>query len=256
MRKRSKYKVCAQLGYNGRIRRWYGKKRKWEKGKLFRKSDNGSGVAVINPGKSVSNEDRRKGKSRKRGRIRIKDEYRNVLRRRKGRKRRYGGRKIDRYNRYRKEQRKERKRKKKGKDRGRRKGEREGNVKKDESRLSKVEIRADIRRWRSGRVKSVQISRDLISHGKIKRLNKRGEEEGRVKWKGKRRKPGEGREVEKETWKKRKEGGKGRIGVKEYEKQAGKYREVDYVAGRRYVYRRPRSGEVVRPKGRKLTRKV
>lgn len=268
MTKRRKYKVCGRLGYNGRMRAWFGKKRKWQKAKLFREGNSNeakgklrgsNGVQVVNPGRSVSNEERRKGKGEKRGgksRVRMKDEYRSILMRRKGRQRRYGGVKMEKFREDRKKQRRSLKESKKRGDRERRKGRRKGNLEAKASRLSKVETRVDVRRWRSGRVPTLQMGRDLIEHGKIQRVNEEGEKVGKVKWQGKRRNPGEGREVERETWKTRKGKAKAVLEVEEYEKQAGKYMEVDYVTGRRYMYRRPKSGEVVRPKGRKLSRRV
>jgi len=258
MRKRSKYKVCGRLGYNPRMRAWFAKKRKWEKAKLFRKGkgNDGKGRKIVNPGKGVRNEERRKGQGEKRGRVRMKDQYRSILRRRKGRQRRYGGVKMDQYREYRKKQRRVWKKNKIERDRGRRKGRVGGRRRGKISRLSKVESRVDVRRWRSGRVPTLQMGRDRLEHGKVRLLNKEGEREGKVKWKGKRRKPGQGRERERETWKKRKGRGKAVLEVEEYEKEAGKYMEVDYVTGTRYMHRRPLSGEVVMPKGMNRSRRV
>jgi len=265
MRNRSKYKVCGRLGYNAKMRAWFGKKRKWQKRKVFREGNQGEGkgkdrvsVQTVNPGRGVRNEERRKGKGEKRGktRVRMKDEYRSILRRRKGRQRRYGGVKMDQFRKYREKQRGKYKRRKNRRDRKRRKGRREGKQRGKESRLSQVETRVDVRRWRSGRVPTLERGRDRIEHGKVLEVNGEGEVVGKVKWQGKRRRPGEGREREREGWKAVKGKAKAVLERGEYEKQAAKYMEVDYITGTRYRYRKPRSGEVVRPKGRKLTRRV
>lgn len=259
MRKRSKYKVCGKLGYNAIMRIWHGKKRKWEKAKLFQKRNERNPSRgrskVRNPGRSVENEDRRTGKrerSGKKGVIRMKDQHRRILMRRKGRQRRYGGVKAGKIREEREKQRKEYKEVRNQEDRRGRQGKERGQK---ESRLSRVETRVDRRRWRSGRVPTLQIAKDLIEHGKIKRLNEHGEQEGKVKWQGKRRHPGEGREIEERTWKGRKRKGQVRAEREENEKQAGKYMEVDFITGTRYLHRNPKSGEVVIPKGRKLSRR-
>lgn len=260
MRKRSKYKVCGRLGYNARMRKWFGKKRKWEKAKVFTlgkgREGRGSQGQVVNPGKPRTNEGRRKGKEQSgRGRVRVKDQYRGILRRRTGRKRRYGGLKMDRFRRYRSTQRTQYKQRKNRRDRERRKGRRKEGEGRKVSRLNQVETRVDVRRWRSGRVVSLQMARDLVEHGKVERRSPLGERKGKVGWKGKQREPGEGRQVEREAWKGRKGKASARIKDPSYEKQAGKYREVDYVTGTRYLYREPYSGEVRRPKGRNLSRR-
>jgi hypothetical protein len=99
------------------------------------------------------------------------------------------------------------------------------------------------------------MARDVIEHGKVERRSGWGESKGKVRWKGKQREPGEGRQVKRETWKGRKGKARARMSEPSYEKQAGKYREVDYVTGTRYRYREPNSGEVRRPKGRTLSRR-
>jgi hypothetical protein len=259
MTKRSKYKVCGRLGYNARMRKWFGKKRKWQKAKVFRsgkrREGKTKGSGVVNPGRSVTNEARRKGKGQTRGRVRIKDHSRRILMRRTGRKRRYGGVKLDSFRSYRNTQRTTYKQRKNRRDRDARKGRRRKEEGRKVSRLSRVETRVDVRRWRSGRVVSLQMGRDLIEHGKIQRVKDSGERDGRVKWQGKRRHPGQGRQVERGTWKTRKEQAKNLILTPEYDKEAAKYREVDYVTGTRYLYRQPYSGEVRRPKGRNLSRR-
>lgn len=259
MRKRSKYKVCGRLGYNAMMRIWHGKKRKWEKAKVFRQTNERNqrrgGSQVRNPGRSVENEDRRTGKrerSGKKGVVRMKDQHRSILMRRKGRQRRYGGVTVGKVRDEREKQRRQYKEERNQEDRRGRHGEKRGQK---ESRLSRVETRVDRRRWRSGRVPTLEMAQDLIEHGKIKRLMENGDKEKKVKWQGKRRNPGEGREIEEKTWKVRKRKGLGRARREENEKQAGKYMEVDFITGTRYLHRNPKSGEVVIPKGRKLSRR-
>lgn len=228
--KKRRYKRSQRRGRNPTRKVWVGTKEKWKKAKLYQEG------RVVNPSVQVSNEERRKGKETKRVRRR-KDGHRDQLRRRKGRKRRYGGRKHRRIQKQRKERQKERKN-------GRRK----------ETRYWKRETRVDVRRWRSGRVPTLEMARDRIEEGKVRGVSVG--EEGTVvmgkaeRWKGKRVKPGNGRKIEEKTWKRRKEKGRERRGKEEMERQGAKALEVDYVSGLRRRYRRPRSGERVYPKGR------
>jgi len=280
-RKRGKYKVCGRLGYNARRRIWFGKKRKWEKAKRFQESLGRKGKEdSVNPTKALTNQERLeggRGESRGKGRKtqrRRKDTYRNKLNRRTGRKRRYG--RIPRKT-LQRGRRKERRRQKGWKNqvnrryrkgewtrekRGRDQNQRARNQR-NQSRFGTQERRVDVRRWRSGRVQTIQRARDRIEHGKVEwREGRTGVERGKVKWEGKRRKPGQGRRVEETTWKQRKEEGREKYKKREeegkgrkYERKAVQYLEVDYVTGRRRVHRRPKSGEIWMPKGRQRSRR-
>jgi hypothetical protein len=98
------------------------------------------------------------------------------------------------------------------------------------------------------------MGRDRIEAGQIWRRGEDGARVDRVKWEGKTLKPGQGRKVDEGRWKARKEERRGKLDRPEGERQAAPYREVDYMTGRRVLYRAPKSGEVVVPKGRKRTR--
>lgn len=229
--KQRRYKRSQRRRRNPTRKVWVGTKEKWKKAKRYQEG------RVVNPSVQVSNEERRKPNETKRV-TRRKDGHRDQLRRRQGRKRRYGGRKQRRIQKRREERKKERKK-------GRRK----------ETRYWKRETRVDVRRWRTGRVKTLEMARDRIEEGKVREVNVTGEgkrEYGKeVRWKSKRVKPGKGRKIEEKTWKGRKENGRERMGKEERERQGAKAVEVDYVSGTRRRYRRPRSGERAYPKGRK-----
>lgn len=289
-KKRGKYKRCGRLGYNARRRIWFGKKTKWEKNQRFQETTGRKRKPQsVNPTKGVRNEERlegvmgkssEKGKGRKNPR-RMKDTYRNKRIRRTGRKRRYGRIPRERLQKQRRKQRERQKEAKNQMNRRHRKGEwrlrtktrgseeesktrvtKYTKEKREESRFGGHERRVDVRRWRSGRVTSIQMGRDLVEHGKVEWRNEEGRSRGKVKWEGKRRKPGQGRKVEEETWKKRKEKGIRKYEKREeegngrkYERKGNQYREADYVSGRRRVHRKAKTGEIWRPKGRERTRR-
>lgn len=296
-RKRGKYKRCGRLGYNARRRIWFGKKRKWEKNQRFQEASGRKGKPQkVNPTKGLRNEERlegvmgqtyvqggrKEGKGRKtqnrKNPRRMKDTYRNKLIRRTGRKRRYGRIPRERLQKQRRKQRERQKEAKNQMNRRYRKGEwRVGNKgtrgeqekvtkvtreKRTESRFGGHERRVDVRRWRSGRVQSLQTGRDLVEHGKVEWRDETGRNRGKVKWEGKRRKPGQGRKVEEETWKKRKEQGVVKYEKREeegngrkYERKGIQYVEADYVSGRRWVHRKPKTGEIWMPEGMERTRR-
>lgn len=265
-----KNKVSRRLGYNARGKVWVGKKKKWRRKGRFQeaKGPKTHQAQPRNPRHRVTNPERKEERKIKvqRGKkpIRRKDGYRNELKVKKGRQRRYGGIRRSSRRKPRKEERKGRQRVEQRRNRRLRKGRSpEGRERKHEtSRRSQVERRADRRRRRGGRVRSVQEARDYIEHGKVWRRTEgeEGRKEERVKEKGKVVNPGQGRKREEGRWRKRKgqreelrgEEGKGE-GRREY--RGVGYREVDYQTGRRWVYRKPYSGERVVPKGRKRTRK-
>jgi hypothetical protein len=233
--KRRRYKTSLRVGRNPTRRVWVGTKRKWKEAQLYQEGRR------VNPSVQVSNEERRKVKETKRV-SRRKDGYRDKLIRTQGRKRRYGGRKQRHLGPYRASRTRERKR-----GRG------------TETRLWKRETRTDVRRWRSGRVPTLGRARDRLEDGKIREVTRtetgEREDRGPRKWKGKILQPGEGRQIEATTWKARKSKRRAEVDRVENERQGNKAREVDYVSGRRRRYRRPKSGELVFPKGRKFGRR-
>lgn len=290
MRKgRGKYKRNERLGFNVTLRRWSGKKKKWlghvmEKKDPNRKSDLEE-KQPRNPKVLITNMDRM-GSVENNTEIEIdslqsnilqQQQGQNVIRRKDihgikqsqktGRKGRYGGIAGETVKEGRTEQRKIYKKWKQGEDRGYRNGllrsevseidiESLSNEKKQEAevhRRSKIEIRADVRRWRSGRVTTLQIGRDLIEHGKVFYINvEESDLDKKVKWQGDQLEVGIGRKVEEEVWKTRK--GKRRVHMKKEENHVTgtTYREVDYVTGMRVVLRYPESNEVAIPDGRNV----
>jgi len=269
MRKeRGKYKVCSRLGYNARLRQWSpGTKKKWEKTSIWRSSEKQKeGVGLGEKGYQVSNgvirfpnEERRgEWKSiRTKGKkvIRRKDIHGRVQSQKTGRKRRYGNVPSKRIRKSLLKQRKAYKEVKRRKERTYRKGAEEKRDQKEQiHRRSGIEIRVDRRRWRSGRVPTLQMSRDLIEHGKIeKRIGRESGEKERLKWQGEELKVGQGRKVKEDVWGKRKERSRGLLEKPDYGRSISKYREVDYVTGRRVLVRVPRSSEVLIPKNIELS---
>jgi len=289
MRKeRSQYKVCGRLGYNARLRLWSGNKRKWHKRGRF--VSEGEPKKVVNPVVILSNKERR-GDTNKRttsrnqpsptknsGRRRRKEVHGRIQNQQTGRKRRYGGVKGKVIRKDLQEQRKSSKKLKSQNERryrkGRRRGEvdlvnqesqvewietsrgiRRGRVKqtKPTHRRARMEVRVDRRRWRSGRVSTLQISRDLIEHGSVRYVDSTGVIGKEVEWQGARLEVGYGRKVKDEVWKTLKGKLRELVEKEEYAKTAVKYREVDYVTGRRVLFRKVGSNEVVVPKGRNLS---
>ena len=120
-------------------------------------------------------------------------------------------------------------------------------------RIAKTEIRADVRRWRSGRVPTLQMARDLIEHDYVNRVDEEGNRKEVVKWQCAEMKVGSGRKVNEKVWKNIK--GRAREVVKkdEYQMIGVNFIEVDYVTGRRMVLRKPESGEVGIPMGREVS---
>jgi hypothetical protein len=213
----------------------------------------------VNPSRGLTNEQRRRGNypEEKRKVIRIKDGYRRRLSTTTGRKVRYGGVKGKRRKGKRRKERESYKKRKNKVSRRGRKGRWQKTTRKEErkgSRFGYGERRADVRRWRAGRVKTIYMGRERIEEGKVEYRKERGESQGKRKWQGKVRKEGEGRKREEGTWKKRKEERVEKVKKEEGERKAAKYREVDYVSGTRRVYRKPQTGEIWMPKGRKRSR--
>jgi len=259
-KKRSQYKVCGRLGYNARLRLWTGKKKKWEKlGRFYEDRDGGKRDSeqkkVVNPGVRLTNDERRgetNGESQKGKKgasmIRRKDVHGRIQSQKTGRKTRYGGvkRKTIRNDLY--EQRKTYKESKSTYERRYRKGRRRQKDPRSH-RIGRTEVRVDRRRWRSGRVPTLQIGRDLVEHGYVNHVNSDGSRGIVAKWQGARVEEGHGRKVNEGVWKKMKGRSRGRLEHDEYAKAAGSYIEVDYVTGRRVLLRKPKSSEVVIPKG-------
>jgi hypothetical protein len=259
-RKRSKLKVCGRLGVNAYMRTWFGKKKKWEERKRFwkePKQDNSEEVQRVNPGYKGERQRRLTG-GRKRGSNRRKDETASILELKKGRERRYGGVDLKERREYKQERRKERTQRYRKLSRQNRKG-RPRNLKGEEKkredwRRGGNERRVDVRRWRAGRVDSVQAGRNRIEKGKVRRRNEEGKEVGRVEHRGKTLKPKQGRKREEAVWKQRKKEREKKIQTPEMGKYGCGHREVDYLTGIRRVHRRPRSGDLIYPKGRERNR--
>jgi len=124
---------------------------------------------------------------------------------------------------------------------------------KQNHRMARTEVRVDMRRWRSGRVPTLQMGRDLIEHGYVVHVNENGMLGSEVKWQGARVEVGHGRKLKEEVWKKIKGRSRGLLEHEEYGKTASRYREVDYVTGRRVLLRKAGSNEVIIPKGMDLS---
>lgn len=289
MRKgRGKYKRNERLGLNVTLRRWAGKKKKWS-GHVIEKTDQDKMNELgekqpRNPKVLITNMDRmgcvneHSDNETESQHISISQQGPNVLRRKDihginlsqktGRKGRYGGIVGDTVKEGRSEQRKTYKEWKRNEDRGYRNGllrsevsisdtSEYHNVKKQQievHRRAKLEIRADVRRWRSGRVSTLQIGRDLIEHGKVAYVNiESNNRDKKVEWQGSTLSIGIGRRVEEEVWKTRKGKRTSYMNRPENHVTAATYREVDYVTGMRLVLRYPESNEVTIPDGRKIT---
>lgn len=279
MRKsRGKYKRSGRLGYNVILRRWNGKKKKWNGHILGQNKEEKSRNEVqdmngVNPVVALKNEDIVGGiKGLKEGhmsmRLRRKDIHGIQQNQKTGRKRRYGGIVGKTIKKNRSEQRKAYKEWKRISDRNYRNGrliseyqkvvETTSLLKKQEPeahRITRLERRADVRRWRSGRVPTLQIARDLIEHNYVSyiKANVHYVHNETVKWQGYQVQVGCGRKVQEEVWCNIKENIRKLIKHNEYNVTAAKYREVDYVTGRRVVLRLPESGEVVIPTGREVS---
>ena len=257
--RKRKRKISGRLGYNPTIQVWFGTKKKWERAKVFRKTSGESGKQAsggrVNPRERWTNE-RRRNPPRSKRPIRRKDEHRKQVNRRTGRKARYAGVKRQpiqvRVDRQRKGYQRIRNERNRLQLRGvrRRKGGNPG------LRFGRHERRVDVRRWRSGRVNTIQRARDRREEKRVWRLGANGDPTKRLtkERQGKLLKPGEGRKVEEARWKQRKPGREDRKKIPENQRYARRYREVDYVTGRRRVVRAPRSGERPTPKGRGRTR--
>lgn len=269
-KKRSQYKVCGQLGYNARLRLWSGKKKKWQKlGRFYEEAGkDGDLKKIINPGVVLTNEERRgerfgagegrgqKESGKKTTRMRRKDVYGRIQSQKTGRKTRYGGVKRTTIRKDIHEQRKAYKALKSRNERSFRKGRRKRNGRarrKQSHRRARTEVRVDRRRWRSGRVPTLQMARDLVEHGHVRHVNVDGTRGSVAAWQGARVAVGQGRKVDEVVWKNIKGRAKGLVEQEGYAKTAASYREVDYVTGRRVVLRKPGAGEVVMPKGMEVS---
>jgi len=274
-KKRSQYKVCGRLGYNARLRLWTGKKKKWQKLGRFDNDRSQSGRSesnkqenepkkVVNQGVRLTNVERRgerngasEGNKESHGkktntRMRRKDVHGRIQSQKTGRKTRYGGVKRKTIRNDIQEQRKLYKGLKSANERRYRKGRRGQSQEKQlkqNHRRARTEVRVDRRRWRSGRVPTLQMGRDLVEHGHVSHVNEDGSVGEVAKWQGARVESGHGRKVSEAVWKKMKGRSRSLLEHEEYAKTAAPYREVDYVTGRRVVLRKPESTEVVMPKG-------
>ena len=97
------------------------------------------------------------------------------------------------------------------------------------------------------------MGRDLIEHGYVYHVLQDGSVGEVAKWQGAQVQEGCGRKLNEAIWKKIKGRSSGRLEQDRYGKTGCGYLEVDYVTGLRVVFRRPRSNEVVMPKGMNLT---
>ena len=280
MRKeRSKYKVCERLGYNARLRLWSGKKKKWEKsGRFYEKAKEGlssKSVAQLNPLVFSSNEERRRERNpyrnqsmsernrpkrspMKKKMMRRKDVHRRGLRQKAGVKTRYGGLKREQFQKETGIQRDRYKAYKSQKERRYRKGIKEHQIirTRQTHRFGRIEVRVDRRRWRSGRVPTLQMARDLVEHEKVHYVNEDGTRGPVVKWQGARLEVGHGRKINESAWKQVKEKAKEQVSHEAYAMTSVGYREVDYVTGRRVLLRMPEENEVIVPKGMTLSSSV
>jgi hypothetical protein len=270
-KKRSQYKVCGRLGYNATLRRWTGHKKKWQTRGRFTSPSVKNGEEstrlekkkVVNPVVSFTNEERRGGGPKaypvkKRSRMRRKDAHGRVQSQKTGRKRRYGGVKRKAIQKSLKEERKTYKQFKSRSERSYRKGRRResvngGSRSKASHRRSRTEVRVDVRRWRSARVSTLQMARDLVEHGHVYHVDAKGTVGKAVKWQGGRVEVGEGRKIDEGVWKAIRANSVKRREQEEYGRSAVSYVEVDYLTGRRILRRKPESTEVVLPKGMELS---
>ena len=115
-------------------------------------------------------------------------------------------------------------------------------------RRRRQERRVEVRRWRSGRVDTVARAQERVEKGKVRKRH-RSSERTVVASGRERRHPGEGRQREPGTWKKRKGGRASRRGDGHHAATGVPYAQRDYVAGRRILVRRPKSDEVRVAKG-------
>jgi len=269
-KKRGQYKVCGRLGYNARLRLWLGKKKKWEKVGRFADSsvtqestEGKEQKKIVNPAVRWTNDERRGSersksdgkKTRLKGqssRIRRKDVHGMLQSQKTGRKRRYGGVKRKNIRKDLREQMNSYKRFQSASERRYRKGSVQRGQK-ETHRRARTEVRVDVRRWRSGRVPTLQMSRELVEHGYVDHVNEQGEITGVVKWQGSRVEVGHGRKVNEKMWKTVKGVSRRLVESDAYGKAAAGYVEADYVTGRRVLLRKPRSTEVVMPKGMELS---
>lgn len=286
MRKgRNKYKRNERLGFNVILRRWSGKKKKWsghviEKtnqdtiNDLERKQSRNPKVLITNTERigGVNNNDDELDSQQ----MGISQQGPNVLRRKDihgiyqnqktGRKGRYGGIVCDTVTKGRSEQRKTYKVWKRTEDRDYRNGllRGEDSIRNNEvdskkqqievHRRAEMEIRVDVRRWRSGRVSTLQMGRDLIEHGKVSYVNVESSElNKKVEWQGAKLDIGMGRQVDEVVWKTRKQKVSSYMDKPENHVTAATYREVDYVTGIIVVLRYPESNEVAIPDGRNVS---
>ena len=270
-----KYKVCERLGYNARLRLWSGKKKKWEKsGRFYEKAKEGE-VVKRNPLVFSSNEERRRERNpyrkesmsernqpkrspMKKKRMRRKDMHRRGLRQKAGLKTRYGGLKREQLQKETGVQRDRYKAYKSEKERRYRKGMKDQEIMRTRQthRLGKIEVRVDRRRWRSGRVPTLQMARDLVEHEKVQYVNEDGTRGSVVKWQGAQLEVGHGRKIKETAWKQVKEKAKERVSEEAYAMTGVGYMEVDYVTGRRVLLRMPEENEVIVPKGMRVTSSV
>jgi len=246
-------KRCGRLGYNATIvDRRVGSKKKWERlGNVIKKKGN---TEQRTNHVRIGKEKRIGGKGKKL--VRRKERHGKKLNERAGRKGRYGNRKREHRRTGLLKQREKYKRAKQEVDHRYRKGlssvvQKEGGKEENRRvhRRSGMERRVDVRRWRSGRVRTRDKGRDRVEHGYVKHV-KQGERGERVKWQGEKVQVGNGRKVEEMVWYKDKEKEDRKLKGKE----VVKYREVDYVTGRRRVVRKPYEEEVIIPKGLERTR--
>lgn len=281
MRKsRGKYKVSGRLGYNAMLRRWSGNKKKWENHVIYSKptvkrthenqdENQVKETHVRNPMVTLKNEERIGSVTEKKegSSIRRRKDIHGIQQSQKtGRKRIYGGVSGESIEKDRSRQRKSYKEWKRETERNYRKGRLRSEAQRVEEtveegtrqveqahRMAKTEMRADVRRWRSGRVPTLQMARDLIEHDYVNRVDEEGKRKEVVKWQGAEMRVGNGRKVNEEVWKNIKGRSRELVKKNEYHMTGASYREVDYVTGRRIVLRKPESGEVVVPMGLEMS---
>ena len=131
-------------------------------------------------------------------------------------------------------------------------GERsEGNT--QAHRRNRMEVRMEVRRWRAGRVETLAQAKERMEKGKVYQRTTGGEK--RVVTEGhQRRSPGEGRKIEEDTWKWRKGKRVARWSDPQVAQMGLPYAQVDYVSGRRWLVRLPKSEEVMIAKGTRFSK--
>jgi len=299
-KKRSLYKTCVRLGYNAMLRKWPSKRKSLELRYEERKTLNTRKSRELDRSQRrittvLTNNDRLQTtdhSEKKNTNARRKDFYGNSKKQLIGRKRRYGNVLREKIRSGRSSERKLYRIRKKKRERAIRHGipftSMPNSLLEDSHRRSGIESRVDVRRWRSGRVDTIQKARDRIEHEIVHYRNVDGSQGDVVKWQGDCLKIGQGRSLKKNEWINRKNQrtwellgldrnldvnnqdnlskfndyseycsseSRNRIdSERDLDKKrlriGAPYRDVDYVSGSRIYIRKPSSKEVIVPSGR------